>query len=68
MAFIESGKTFDKDEHHVKMRKRMDSMDICQYSLRVPAPLYKKVKIKLAKEQQQLSKLLVDMLEKYIKE
>lgn len=67
MALIDSGKTFDKKEHQKKIIKRMENMDIAQYSLRVPKPLYKQVKIKLAKEGKQLRTVLIDMLEEYIK-
>jgi hypothetical protein len=67
MAFIESGKTFDKDENYEKMKKRMDNMDTCQYPLRIPAPLYKKVKMKLVRENTKLRTVLIDMLEEYIK-
>lgn len=67
MAFIDSGKTFDKDEHHIKMRERMEKMDICQYPLRIPSNLYKKVKIKLVEDNLKLSQLLIKALEEYIK-
>lgn len=67
MAFIESGKTFDKDQHHVKMTGRMKELEICQYSLRIPAPLYQKVKLKLVKENKKLRGVLIEMLEEYIK-
>ena len=68
MAFIESGKTFDKDEHHDAMKTRMENMDSSPYLLRIPADLHKKVKIKLAKQGQKLRPILLEMLEKYINE
>ncbi len=68
MARIDSGREFDKDDHHEKMKTRMENMDVKQYALRVPANLYKQVRVKLAKEEKSLRGLLVEMLEKYIKE
>lgn len=68
MAFIESGKTFNKDTHHAKMKDRMENLDVSPYLFRIPAPLYKKVKMKLVKEDKKLREVLVDMLEHYIKE
>lgn len=67
MAFIESGKTFDKDKNYEEMKKRMDNMDYKQYPLRIPTNLHKKLKVKLAKEGKSLKSLLLDMLEEYIK-
>jgi hypothetical protein len=68
MAFIDSGKTFDKDGHHDKMKVRMENMDVSAYLLRIPAPLYKQVKMKLVKDEKTLREVLVCMLEEYIKE
>lgn len=68
MALIESGKTFDKDENHAKMKKRMENMDTAQYPLRIPSALYKQVKMKLIKEDKNLREVLLDMLNQYIKE
>ena len=67
MAFIDSGKNFDKKENQEKLTKRMDNMDISQYPLRIPTPLYQQVKIKLAKENKKLRTILIEMLEEYIK-
>jgi hypothetical protein len=66
MAFIESGKSFDKEENHDKMKKRMGSMDTKQYPLRIPSDLYKKVRMKLIKEDRNLRSVLIEMLEEYI--
>lgn len=66
MAFIESGKSFDKEKHRKKMRKMMENMDVVQYTLRLPTYLHKKVKIKLAEEDKNLRELLIDMLLIYI--
>jgi predicted DNA binding CopG/RHH family protein len=68
MALIESGKSFDKEENYTKMKKRMENMDSVQYPLRVPAHLYKKVKIRLAKDELKLRTILIKFLEDYIKE
>lgn len=68
MAFIESGKTFDKEENYEKLKTRMENMDIKQYPLRIPAALYKKVRIKLMQEDKNLRELILDMLNQYIKE
>lgn len=66
MAFIDSGKTFNKEEHHDKMKERADNMDVTPYLFRIPASLHKKVKIKLVKEEKNLREILVDALKAYI--
>lgn len=66
MAFIESGKGFDKEKHYQKMKKMMENMDTVQYPLRIPRNLHKEVKIKIAQEGKNLRELLIDMLLKYI--
>lgn len=66
MAFIESGKSFDKEKHYKKMKKMMENMDNVQYTLRIPSYLHKDVKIKLAKEEITLRELLLGMLLNYI--
>ncbi len=68
MALIESGKSFDKEENYTKMKKRMENMSTIQYPLRVPAHLYKKVKIRLAKDELKLRTILLKFLEEYVKE
>jgi hypothetical protein len=67
MALIDSGKEFDKEDNIQKMKKRMDNMDTKQYPLRIPAKLYKQVKMKLVKEDKNLRSILIEMLEEYIK-
>lgn len=67
MARIDSGKVFDKEEHHEKMKTRMENMDSTSYLLKVPSSLYKKVRLKLLKENKKLKPLLIQMLEEYIK-
>ncbi len=66
MAFIESGKSFNKDENHEKMKKKMDNMDYKQYPLRIPSALHKKLKVKLAKEGLSFKSVLLAMVEEYI--
>lgn len=68
MAFIDSGKNFDKEANHNKLKSLMKSEEIKQYPLRVPASLYKKVRVKLLKEDRSLKDLIISMLEEYIKE
>lgn len=65
MAKIESGVEFDKDANHDKMTKRI--VDNQQYTLRIPAHLYKAVKLKLVKENRKLRPLLIEMLVEYVK-
>ncbi len=67
MARIESGKDFPKEEHHEKLKARMENMDITQYTLRIPVGLYKQVKIKMANDGTKLRGVLLEMLESYIK-
>lgn len=65
MAKIESGVEFDKKKNHDKMAR--DMVLIQQYTLRIPANLYKAVKLKMVKENKKLRPILIEMLEKYIK-
>lgn len=66
MAYINSGKAFDKEEHHEKMKDRAVNLDVKPYLLRIPASLYKKVKMKLVKDEMNMRDLLVDALNNYI--
>jgi len=66
MAFIESGKSFNKDDNYKKMKKRMENMDVTQYTLKMPTTLYRKVKVKTAQDGVTIKSILMDMLEKYI--
>ncbi len=66
MAIIDSGKSFDKDQNHEKMKTRMQNMDFKQYPLRIPANMHKKLKVKLAKEGKTLKSILLEMLEEYL--
>jgi len=65
MALIKSGKEFDKDENHDKLKKLAVTNQ--QYTLRIPENLYKQVKMKLVKENRKLRPVLIEMLEQYIK-
>ncbi len=67
MAFIDSGKTFDKENHHEKMKERADNMDVTPYLLRIPSSLYKNVKMKLVRDEKNLREVLVEALNLYIK-
>lgn len=67
MAFIDSGKTFDKEAHHEKMKERSDNMEVTPYLLRIPSSLYKSVKMKLVKDEKNLREVLVEALTLYIK-
>lgn len=65
MAKIESGVEFDKEANHQKLAKLAVTNQ--QYTLRIPAHLYKQVKLKLVKENKKLRPVLIEMLEQYIK-
>lgn len=65
MAKIESGVEFDKEANHEKLSKLVATNQ--QYTLRIPAHLYKAVKLKLVKENKKLRPLLIEILEQYIK-
>lgn len=68
MAFISSGKEFDREKHQKKMKAYMGNIDIVQYSLRVPSDLHHKVKVKAAKTRTSFREVLISMLLKYIEE
>jgi len=65
MALIKSGKEFDKNKNHGKLTKL--AVDNQQYTLRIPAHLYKQVKMKLVKENKKLQPVLIQMLKQYLK-
>lgn len=66
MAFIESDKGFDKDEHQRKMKKRLENMDSVQYPLKLPANIYKKLKVKAAQEEKSIKAILMEFIDKYL--
>lgn len=66
MAFIESGKTFDKEENYKKMKNKMENLEFSTYLVRIPTHLYKKIKLKLVQEDKKLQPVLLKMLEEYI--
>lgn len=68
MARIKSGVEHDKEEAHEKLSTRMQNLTNQQYTLRIPENLYRSVKLKLVKENKKLRPILIEMLEKYIKE
>lgn len=68
MAFIESGKTFDKKESHEKLKKVMSNKDVKPYLLNIPADLFKQVKIRLIYDEKKLRTILIEYLNKYINE
>lgn len=65
MAKIESGVEFDKSANHEKLSTGLVTNQ--QYTLRIPAHLYKAVKLKLVKENRKLRPLLIEMLVEYTK-
>jgi len=65
MAKIESGVEFDKGANLDKLAKL--SADTQQYTLRIPAHIYKQVRLKLVKENQKLRPVLIRMLMEYLK-
>ena len=67
MAFIESGKSFNKDDHYKKMKKKLENMDYVQYPLRIPAHIYKKVKVKAAQESITVRSILMNMIEDFLR-
>lgn len=66
MAFIESGKSFDKDANYNKMKKRMENMDTIQYPLRIPTAMHKKIKMKAVQNGVAIRWILIEALEKYL--
>lgn len=66
MAFIDSGKSFNKEQNHKKMKKRMENMDSVQYPLRIPANIHKKLKVRLAQDETTLRAVLLNMINAYL--
>ena len=67
MAFIDSGKTFDTKENHIKLSGRVENREVSSYLLRIPPALHQQVRIKLAKDNKKLREILLGLLEEYIK-
>lgn len=67
MAFVESGKKFDKEDHNQKMKALLSNKDISQYTFRIPSDMYKQVKIQLAKDGKKLRSVLLESLHQYLK-
>ena len=68
MAFIDSGKVFDKDKNHETLTKMMGDRDVKPYLLNIPTPLFKKVKRKLIDDEKSMRDILIEYLNKYIGE
>lgn len=68
MAFIDSGKTFDKEKNHENLTKLMSDKDVKPYLLNIPTPLFKKVKRKLIDDEKSMRDVLIEYLNKYINE
>lgn len=66
MAFVESGKSFDKEVNHKKLKKRMENMDSVQYPLRIPSNTYKNLKVKAAQDGITLRSVFLEMINKYL--
>lgn len=66
MALLISDAQNAKQKQIEKSKKQLENMEISQYTLRIPTHLYKKVRIKLAKEDLKLRPLLVKLLEEYV--
>lgn len=66
MAFIDSGKNFDKEKNHVDLTKKMKGGETIQYPLRIPKSTYKRLKIQLANDEKRLIDVLLNLIEKYI--
>lgn len=66
MAFIDSGKSVDKQSQHTKMKNRLNNMDIVQYTLNIPKNVHKKLKIKIAQEGITLRSILIKFLQEYL--
>lgn len=66
MAFIESGKSFDKASNQKKMKARMENMDRIQYPLRLSSALHKKIKVKAAQEGKTIAEIFNILIKKYL--
>jgi len=68
MAYIESGKKFDKEKNHESLSKLMEEKEVKPYLLNIPTPLFKKVKRKLIDDEKSMRDVLIEYLYKYINE
>lgn len=64
MAFIKSGKEFDKMGHEKKMRRRL--MKYAKVTFNVPDPTMRLFKKKLVEKRKNQTEALNDMILKYI--
>jgi hypothetical protein len=68
MAYINSGKAFDKEKNHDSLTKSMTEKDVKPYLLNIPSDLLKKVKRKLVEDEKSMRDILIEYLYKYINE
>lgn len=68
MAYIDSGKAFDKEKNHKQLTKMMNDKSVKPYLLNIPESLFKKVKRKLVDDDKTMRDLLIEYLNKYISE
>jgi hypothetical protein len=68
MAKIDSGIINIRESNNARMEMLSSNKETKQYPLRIPTPLYKKVKIKLLREDKNLREVILEMLNNYIKE
>lgn len=66
MAFIESGRSIDKEKHRQKMKKLMENMDITRCTVRIPTHIHNKFKLKLLKNRINMKLALLGMILNYI--
>jgi predicted DNA binding CopG/RHH family protein len=66
MAFIESGKGFNKEDHQKKMKRYMGNKDRTKFTIRIPNGSLKKLKKKLLEDDLNVNQFLNDMILKYI--
>lgn len=66
MAFIESGKSYDKEGNQRRMKVRMSNMDCVQYNLHIPRAMHKNVKLKLAEQGMTMRSVLLEGLSVFL--
>ena len=67
MAFIESGKSFDKKENEKKMKERMKNMESTVYNFHIPTRLHTAFKQLTAQRRTSMKEVLIEFIEIYIK-
>lgn len=66
MAFIESGKSFDKKKNSSQMKKKLENMERVQIPLRLPVKIHRNLKSKTAQEGTTIQHVLMGFIEKYL--